>query len=310
MRALAIKCAALALASRSLACADAGAPVNGAGGAGGSAPVVTAGVGGVPAASGSASSTGGDSAGQAGGGGNTGGEVAGSNAGGQVASGGSSGFAGAATGGGAAGGAGGGPGGAKGKATLVITGKGQPTPGDLVMIERIKAYGFEPVVTITDAVANADTVAGSALVVISSSAESAPLDDRLKDIAIPVLCIEDAEFTKMGMASSGDHDVGITQLVISAGAGALVGDVAGTITISTKAGELGWATPAPAALIGATMPGAVGHAVVFGYDQGAQMATMIAPARRAGFAIREGLAANLNADGLKLFDAILAWVSK
>jgi hypothetical protein len=310
MRALAIKCAALALVAHSLACSDAGALVNGAGGAGGSAPVVTAGAGGVPAASGSASTPGGDSAGPAGGGGNASGGVAGSSAGGQVASGGGSGVAGAATGGGAAGGAGGGPGGAKGKATLVITGKGQPTPGDLVMIERIKAYGFEPVVTITDAVASADAVAGSALVVISSSAESAPLDDRLKDIAIPVLCVEDAEFTKMGMASSGDHDAGITQLVISAGAGALVGDLGGTLTISTKAGELGWATPAPAALIGATMPGAAGHAVVFGYDQGAQMATMTAPARRAGFAIREGLAANLNADGLKLFDAILAWVSK
>ena len=84
----------------------------------------------------------------------------------------------------------------------------------------------------------------------------------------------------------------------------------GTTTISSKAGELGWGTPAPAALIGATMPGAANHAVVFGYDQGAQMATMTAPARRAGFAIREGLAANLNADGLKLFDAILAWVSE
>jgi hypothetical protein len=311
MRALPIKCAALALAAYSLACSDAGAPANGAGSAGGSAPVVTAGVGGVPAASGSASSAGADSAGPAGGGGNAGNGVAGSSAGGQVASGGSTGFAGAGTGGGAAGGAGGGaPDGAKGKATLVITGKGQPTPGDLVMIERIKAYGFEPVVTITDALANADAVMGSALVVISSSAESAPLDDRLKDIPIPVLCIEDAEFTKMGMASSGDHDAGITQLVISPGAGALVGNVTGTITISTKAGELGWATPAPAALIGATMPGAAGHAVVFGYDQGAQMATMTAPARRAGVAIREGLAANLNADGLKLFDAILAWVSK
>jgi hypothetical protein len=307
MRGLAMKCAALALAAaQALACSGDGAAVEGTGGVSGAAPMATAGAGGVPAAAGS---TAGDAAALAGGG-NAGGGVAGSSAGGQVASGGSGGFAGAATGGGGAGGTGGGPSVAKGKATLVITGKGQPTPGDLVMIERIKAYGYEPVVTITDALANADSVTGSDLVVISSSAESAPLDDRLKDIAIPVLCVEDAEFTKMGMASSGDHDAGITQLVISPGAGPLVGGLTGTITISSKAGELGWGTPAPAALIGATMSGAANHAVVFGYDKGAQMATMTAPARRAGFAIREGLAANLNADGLKLFDAILAWVAE
>jgi hypothetical protein len=193
---------------------------------------------------------------------------------------------------------------------MVITGKGKPTPGDLVLIGRVEAYGFKPVVTITDALANADAVMGSELVIISSSAESGPLEDRLKDIAIPVLCIEDAEFTKMGMASSGTHDAGVTQVVISPGAAALVANATGTITISSKAGELGWGTPAPAALIGATMPGTAAHAVVFGYDQGAQMATMKAPARRAGFAIREDLAANLNADGLKLFDAILAWVAQ
>jgi hypothetical protein len=50
--------------------------------------------------------------------------------------------------------------------------------------------------------------------------------------------------------------------------------------------------------------------VIFGYEKGAQMVNMVAPARRAGFAIREDLAANLNPDGVRLFDAILAWVMK
>jgi hypothetical protein len=58
------------------------------------------------------------------------------------------------------------------------------------------------------------------------------------------------------------------------------------------------------------MPHDPSHAVVFGYDAGAQMSTMVAPARRAGFAIREDLAANLNADGIAAFDSILAWVAQ
>jgi hypothetical protein len=35
---------------------------------------------------------------------------------------------------------------------------------------------------------------------------------------------------------------------------------------------------------------------------------MVAPAKRAAFAIRETLAANLSSDGIKLFDAVLNWV--
>lgn len=194
------------------------------------------------------------------------------------------------------------------KAFIVITSKGTPTPGDMVMIGRIMAQGFSTVTPVTDAAVTAQSVVGADLVVISSSAESAPLQAKLKDIAIPTLVIEDAEFSKMGMASSGNHDAGVSQVMIAAGGSALVGNATGMVTIADKAGELGWGTPAATAKIGATMPGNPAHAAIFGYEKGAQMSGMAAPARRAGFAIREALAAGLNADGLKLFDAILAWV--
>jgi hypothetical protein len=214
-----------------------------------------------------------------------------------------------ANGGGSAGGGGngGGPAG-KLKATMVVRGQGTATAGDEIMIGRVKAHGFAEVVVVSDAAVTAESVVGSQLVIISSSAESGPLQAKLKDIAIPVLCIEDAEFTKMGMAKAGDHTAGVSQVVIDAAGSALVGAATGTLTISSKPGELGWATPAAAALKGATLPGDPSRVVVFGYEKGAQMTTLVAPERRAGFAIRETLAANLNADGLKLFDSILEWV--
>ena len=175
-------------------------------------------------------------------------------------------------------------------------------------VERMKARGFSMVTVVSDAAVTANSVAGSALVVISSSAESGPLKAKLKDIAIPVLCVEDAEFKLMGMASDGGHDAGISQMVISTTPSPLLGSLTGTVKIASQGGELGWGTPAAAAIKAATMPGDSSHVVVFGYEKGAQMTTMVAPARRAGFAIREALAANLNADGLKAFDAILDWV--
>jgi hypothetical protein len=232
--------------------------------------------------------------------------------GGEFASGGGAGGVSAGAGGMGGSGGLGGMGGntARGKATMVIRGSGVPTPGDTLMTGRILAFGYQQVVTLKDADATAQSVAGSELVVISSSAESGPLQDRLKDIAIPVLCIEDAEFKLMGMASAGGHDDGSRQLVVKAGGSPLVGDVTGTVTIASMDGELGWGTPAAAAIVAATMPDDPTRAVVFGYPAGAQMSTMIAPARRAGFAIREGLAANLNADGIEVFDSILAWVAQ
>ena len=211
--------------------------------------------------------------------------------------------------GGGQGGAGGGKGGATNlKGTMVVRGAGTATAGDMVMLERMKARGFSMVTVVSDAAVTANSVAGSALVVISSSAESGPLKAKLKDIAIPVLCVEDAEFKLMGMASDGGHDAGISQMVISTTPSPLLGSLTGTVKIASQGGELGWGTPAAAAIKAATMPGDSSHVVVFGYEKGAQMTTMVAPARRAGFAIREALAANLNADGLKAFDAILDWV--
>jgi hypothetical protein len=193
---------------------------------------------------------------------------------------------------------------------MVVRGAGTATAGDMLMIGRIMAQGFGPVTVVSDAMVTAQSVVGSDLVVISSSAESGPLQAKLKDIAIPVLCVEDAEFKLMGMSTAGSHTANTTQLSIVPAGAALVGGATGMVTFTSKAGPLGWATGTSAAtvVIGATMVGNASQAVIFGYPKGAQMPGGVAPARRAGFAIREALAAALNAEGIKLFDAILAWV--
>ncbi len=221
--------------------------------------------------------------------------------------------AGSGGGGGAAGGSGAGGGTAtKLKAIMVITSGGKPTAGDNVMLARMTARGIQTT-TVTDAAVTAASVAGLDLVVISSSAESGPLAAKLRDIAIPVLCIENGEFALMGMTPATlNTDYGMiatqTQVQITMAGSPLVGTLTGTITISSMAGDFGWGIPAAAALKGANLVGNANRSVVFGYEKGAQMVSMAAPARRAGFAIRETLAANLTSDGTKLFDAVLNWV--
>jgi hypothetical protein len=87
----------------------------------------------------------------------------------------------------------------------------------------------------------------------------------------------------------------------------LAAGLSGTVTISTVPGELGWGVPGPKAIVVATMPDNPAHIALFGYAAGDQMVGMTAPARRVGYAIRETLASNLSADGLKLFDAAVTW---
>ncbi len=198
------------------------------------------------------------------------------------------------------------------KAIMIITGAGKPTAGDNVMLGRMTARGIQTT-TMTDAAVTAAAVAGMDLVVISSSAESGPLAAKVRDVAIPVLCIENGEYALMGMTPATlNTDYGMvaaqTQVQITTAGNPLVGTLTGTVTISSVAGDFGWGVPAAAAIKGASLPGNPNRAVIFGYAKGDQMVSMAAPARRAAFAIRETLAANLTADGLKLFDAVLNWV--
>jgi hypothetical protein len=284
----------------------AGAAGSGAGSVAGSAGLGGGTVAGSTATGGASETAGAASAGL--GGTSAGGTSAGgTNVAGSSAAGASAGGSGAGAGG-RTGGAGSGSGSLKGY--IVITGTGTPTPGDLVMIGRIKAHGFQDLKSVTDLDVTPEMVAGADLVVISSSAESGPFKAKLKDVTLPVLVVEDAEFTLMGMATSGNHDAGVSQVTIVPAGAALVGTATGTPTFSSKPGDLGWGagTNAATVVIGATMPGNPAHAAIFGYEKGAQMSGMVAPGKRAGFAIRETLAANLNADGLKLFDSILEWV--
>jgi hypothetical protein len=304
-----------------------GAPSGGSGTAGGG----TAGSGGLTASGGSSGALGGagtgvvagtggsesnggaaGTGGLAGGAGSAGEVAAGTaGAGGAAAGGASAGSAGEASGAGGAGQAGtsgaSGAGGAP-KLAMVVRQAGTPTAGDEVMLDVMRTHGSEPVI-FPDATVQASDVAMMNLIVISSSAESGQLQQRLRTIAVPILCVEDGQYQNQGMATaSGKFDSNVIDVL--PGASELVGTLSGSVTIGTMAASEagGWGTPAASALKGATVPGNAERVIVFGYASGAQMAGLVAPAKRAGFAIREPLAANLTADGKQLFDSLLTWL--
>jgi hypothetical protein len=198
------------------------------------------------------------------------------------------------------------------KVVMITNGTPALSAGDTVMRDRLQSRGFE-VTFATDVSVTAAAVAGQDLVVISSSAESGPLGTKIRDVAIPIVCIENGAFPTMGMSGTTlatDYGSTFNQATVTvvAGAQALAGATPpGTVTITAAPAELGWAVPPASAVVGATMADNAAHVALFGYAAGSQMASLVAPARRVGFAIREIAAANLTADGLALFDAAVTF---
>ena len=95
------------------------------------------------------------------------------------------------------------------------------------MAGRLKALGFS-VTFASDKTVSATSVAGVDLIVISSSAESGNLGTRLRDVAIPIFCVENGQYPNQGMTPAGvgtgeDSVLAQTAVTIVAAAGPLAG---------------------------------------------------------------------------------------
>jgi hypothetical protein len=196
-----------------------------------------------------------------------------------------------------------------GKQVLMIgLSTGQPTPGDTIMMNRLKGRGIN-VSLIADTAITAAAMMNKDLIILSSSEESFNVLTKVRDIAIPVVCMEDGSMPDMMMASARGHDNGSSAVKIVADVPLSAG-LMGTVTIAMNPpmpADLGWGIVGPKAIVAATTVDDPTHAAVYGYATGEDMVGMKAPARRVGYAVREALAAHLTEDGLKIFDATVDW---
>jgi DNA-binding protein YbaB len=182
-----------------------------------------------------------------------------------------------------------------------------------ILARLVRHFGFEVTVTSDLAVQAADTV-GAKLVVVSESAFSADLGTKLRDIAVPVIVLEPAQFDEMGMTAEvwqtdqGDA-LGKTQIEIVSPTHPLAGGLAGTVTVTTGDSKFIWGKPSSAASKVAKIPGTTDQWAVFGYDTGSAMVGMNAPARRVGLFPGRDTSALLTANGWRFFDAAVAWTT-
>jgi hypothetical protein len=135
--------------------------------------------------------------------------------------------------------------------------------------------------------------------------------NRYRAVAVPVIILEYSLFDNMGMTgTTEDTDFGVvsgTQLQIDDPAHPLAANLTGIVAVVTGTANVSWGNPNMAAARVATIVGVPGRAAIFAFTRGAQMAALMAPAKRIGFFALETAAAKLSDSGFNLLVAAVDW---
>ena len=178
--------------------------------------------------------------------------------------------------------------------------------GDSAVRSRLQTLGYT-VTVVADSASSAAAAAGKSVVVVSSSSLSGNVTTKFRTTAVPVVTWEGGLFDDLGMTSaSGVQITGQTSLAIVTTGHPLAAGLSGTVVATSTASDFTAGTPNANATIAARIPGAT-TASVFGYEAGATMPGLAAPARRVGFFLTDTTAASLSASGTALFDAAIGW---
>ena len=184
---------------------------------------------------------------------------------------------------------------------------------DAAVQTRLQGLGYT--VTVKDQTAAATTDAtGKTLVVISSSVASGSVNTKFRNVTVPVMTWEHSLYDDMKMTGSSfnTHYGQITaqsQIAITNAAHPLAGGLSGTVSVVSSAQTLAWGAPNANAAKVATVNGDASKTVIFGYESGASMVGLNAPARRVGFFFFDNVPANATTQGWTLFDAAVNWAS-
>jgi glycosyl hydrolase family 115/PA14 domain-containing protein/flagellar associated repeat protein/Big-like domain-containing protein len=188
-----------------------------------------------------------------------------------------------------------------------------PTTGDVAVSNRLAQLGFN-VTRVTDSLSQSSDANGKHLIVVSSSVTSGNISTKFTASPVPLINGESAIYDELGIDANnvgGATLASQTQINIVDCAHPLAAGLPnGLTTVLTAAGAIvelgGSGTPVASAQIVALATD--GRASVFGIEAGAPLnpaRIANAPARRVGIFWEAGTF--MTANGLKLFDAAVAW---
>jgi hypothetical protein len=196
---------------------------------------------------------------------------------------------------------------------LFVVGNIAMNPSDSAIADRLRKLGFALTTKSGSGAATSDA-AGKDVVVLSSTVQSGDVGAKFRTVTTPVLNWESALQDDLGMtANTEGTDRGVqssqTQIVITDSNHPMATGYSGTLTILTSSGTLSWGKPNGNAAKIASVVGNGNRTALYGYERGASMVGLAAPARRVGFFLEDNEAVRLNTAGWNIFDAALRWAT-
>ncbi len=199
------------------------------------------------------------------------------------------------------------------KNALLVVGNATLNAADAAIKSRLESLGYT-VTTKDDDVAVTADATGKGLVYISPSVSKDKVNTKYTNVAVPVINNHHDLFDDFKMTgSTKDVDfgktTGVTQITIESPTHPMATGLTGTSTIYSAAKTVSWGKPAAAAVKIGYTPGNSSHTMIFGYESGATMVGLAAPARRVGFYLQNNDATSQATNGWALFDAAVFWAT-
>ncbi len=201
------------------------------------------------------------------------------------------------------------------KALLVVEYQGTNAilPGDLYFKNRLEWNGYSVTVKDQDEFVLSHTT-GQDVILVASSVSASTFGAKVRDVAIPVVTWEEEIFDDMrfNTAASGDANnwaTGDTQTHVRMvnSSHPLAAGYTGDVKVFDNVNQMPWSQQmASGAIKIATTTFDSNKTSIFGFDKGAQMIGMVAPARRVGLFHNYYGAANSSHAG-NFFDAAVTW---
>lgn len=177
---------------------------------------------------------------------------------------------------------------------------------------RLYLFALGHAVTVRSAAAvQANDANGQDLIIISESTESVEVNTKLRDVAVPIVTWEgwlQDDFKMTGATTDVDYGENLKQQTIRIvdDTHPLAAGLSGVVTtVTNNRNKFQWGRPNSNASIVAVEVSNAQHAMIYAYEQGAQMTGMNAPARR--IFIHNATGPSLTMAGWRLFEAAVNW---
>jgi len=195
-------------------------------------------------------------------------------------------------------------------ALFVVADAANPNDAENEIIRRLEDMEFDVEVIGQNDVSDGST-AGTALVLISATVSSGTVAGNMPgliDLEIPVINWEPFIYDALGFQAVDEGEFNTTEIdIILENHPLAAGLSEGLTTISTVEKAVSYGLPEGDVDIIAVNPNDENQAVIFGYDEGAEMYSGNAPARRVGTFLLNDVADAMTDEGWQLFDASVKW---